>query len=116
MKPFAPIGLLVADGLGQDAFQGRLRRAAVILADPARELEDFWRHESLRADDLQDRLKGGVRRFLGQAGHAPEHFARAEGNLDTAADIDLFRQLRRNEVIELLAERDFQGDTGDHVC
>ncbi len=116
MQPFAPVGLLVADGLGQDAFQGRLRRAAVILADPAGELEDLGRDQRLRADDLQDGFEVGARRFLGQASDAPEHFARAEGDLDTAADVNLVRQLWRNEVIELLAERDFQSDAGNHVC
>ncbi len=116
MKPLAPVGLLVADGLGQDAFQRRLRRAAVVIADPARELEDLGRDERLRADDFEDGLEPGVRRLLGQPGHAPQHFARAERDLDTAADVNLVRQFGRDEVIELLAERDFQGNAGNHVC
>jgi hypothetical protein len=61
VKPFAPVGLLVADGLGQDAFQGRLRRAAVVFANPAGELEDFGSDQRLRTDDFQDGLEPGVR-------------------------------------------------------
>ena len=114
VKPFTPPGFLVAHGFGEDAFQGGLRRAAVVVADPAGKLEDFGRNERLRADDLEDRLQCRVGGLLGQPGYAAQHLARAERNLDAAADLDLTGQLRRDEVIELLAERQFQGDAGDH--
>jgi hypothetical protein len=82
----------------------------------AGELEDFGGDQRLRADDFEDGLEPGVRRFLGQTGHAPQYFARAERDLHPAADIDLVRQLWRNEVIELLAEGDFQADVRNHIC
>ena len=61
MKPLAPVGVLVADGFGQDALQCRLRRAAVVFSDPAGELENFRRHQRLGAEHLQDRFEPGVR-------------------------------------------------------
>ena len=76
---------------GRTLFKRHLRRAAVVIADPARELEDLGRDERLRADDLEDGLEAGVGRLLGQPGHAPEHLARAERDLDAAADVDLLR-------------------------
>ena len=114
-QPFAPAGLFAADGFGQDTFQGGFRCATIIAADPAGELQDFGRDERLCADDFEDGFQPGVCRRLGQPGDAPEHFARAERNLDTAADVDLVGQLGGNEIIELLAERQFQGDAGDHL-
>ena len=116
MQPLAPVGLLVADGSGQDAFQRRLRRATVVIADPPGQLQNLGRHQRLRADDLQDGLEARVRRLFGQPGHAAQHLARSERDLDAAADLDLVRELGRNEVIELLAEGDFQRNAGNHVC
>src|ERR1039458_5844316 len=116
MKPLAPVRLLVADSFGQHAFQGRLRRAAVVLADPAGELKDFGCDERLRANDFEDGLKGRVLRFLSQASYAPEHLARAERDLHSAAEVNFVRELGRNIVIELLAECDFKGNAGNHAC
>ena len=102
-EPLAPAGLFVADGVGQDALEGDFRRATIILADPAGEFENFRRHQRLLADDFQDRLQIGVRRFLRQRRHTTHHFARPEWNLDAAPHIHLLRQVRRDGVIELFA-------------
>ena len=55
-QPFAPRRIFLSHGLGQDRLQRDLRRAAVIFADPARELQNFWCHQRLLADDLDDRF------------------------------------------------------------
>ena len=46
-------------GLGKNAFQSNLRCAAIILADPARELEDLGRDQRLAADGVQNRAQLG---------------------------------------------------------
>ncbi len=113
-ETLAPASLLLADGFGQDALERNLRRAAIIFANPPRQLEDFGRDEGLRADDLDDGPQAGVRGFLGQRRHATQHFAGAEGHLHAAAHIHLVHQLGRDEVIELLAQGEFEGHTGNH--
>ena len=114
-QPLAPAGFLLAHGFGQDAFQGGFRRAAVIFGNPARELQDLRRDQGLRADDFEDGFESGVRRFLGQRGDDAQDLARTERHLHPAADIDLSRQSGRNQIIELLAERDFEADAGNHA-
>ena len=113
-QPLAPAGFFLADRFGQDAFQGDFGRAAIIFANPARELEDLGRDERLRADDFEDGLEIRMRGFLGERRDATEHFARAERHLHAAADVHLSFEPGRNRIIELLAERDFKGDAGDH--
>jgi hypothetical protein len=113
-QPFAPAGFLLAHGFGQDGFQRGFRRAAIVLGNPAREFQDLRRDERLRADDFENGFEIGVRRFLGERGDAAENFARAERHLHAAAHLDLPRQSGRNQIIELLAERDFKADAGDH--
>ena len=113
-EAFAPAGLFLAHGFGQDAFQGNFGRTAVILADPAGELEDFGGDKRLRADDFQDGPQIDVRGFLGERGDATKHFARAELHLHAAADVHLSDKFRRNEVIKLLAERELQCDPCNH--
>ena len=49
VEALAPAGLFFADGFGEDAFEGRFRRAAVIFPDPTGELEDFRGDEGLGA-------------------------------------------------------------------
>ena len=112
----APAGFFLAHGFGQDGFQRDFRRAAVIFGNPAREFQHLRRDERLRADDLENRLEIGVRGFLGQRGDDAENLARAERHLHAAADVDLSGQSGRNQIIELLAERDFEADAGDHVA
>ena len=57
----------------------------------------------------------GVRGFFGEGGDATKNFSRAERHLHTAADLDLSGQSGRNQIIELLAEGDFETDAGDHA-
>ena len=68
----------------------------------------------MRADDFEDGFEIGVAGFFGHGGDDAENFPRAERHLHAAADIHLPRQRRRNRIIELLAQRDFQTDAGDH--
>ena len=93
---FFPAFLFLAHGFGQNAFQRGLRRAAIIFANPAREFQNFRRHQSLRADDFENGFEFGVRRFLGERGDTSENFPRAERHLHAAADFDLPGQFRRN--------------------
>ena len=102
------MGVLLAHGFGQDALQRRLRRAAVVFADPACELENLGRDERLRADDFEDGLEVRVRRLLGERGDDAENLARAERHLHAAAHIHRVGEFWRDGVIELLAERDFE--------
>ena len=113
-QSFAPAGVFLAHGFGQDGFQRGFRRAAVIFANPARELQDFRRHQRLRADDFENGFEVRVAGFLGDGGDDAENFARAERHLHAAADINLSGQFRRNQIIKFLAQRDFQTDAGDH--
>ena len=111
---FFPAISFLADGFGQNAFQRRLRRAAIILGNPAREFQHLGRDERLRADDFENGLEICVTGFFGNGGDDAENFARPERHLHPAADINLSSQPRRNEVIEFLPQRDFQADAGDH--
>ena len=114
-QPFAPASLLLAHGLGQDAFEGGLRRATVIIPNPARQLQDFRRDERLRADDFENGFEPGMGGFLGQRGDHAQNFPRPERNLHPAANVNLVRQAGRNQIIELLAKRDFKADAGNHA-
>src|SRR5439155_11432860 len=78
------------------------------------ELEHLRRDERLRADDFENRLELRVRGFLGERRDAAKHLARTKRHLDAAAHVHLARQRGRNEVIELLPQRDFESDAGDH--
>ena len=113
-QAFAPAGFFLAHGFGQNGFQRDFRRAAVIIGNPAREFQDLRRDERLRADDFENGFEIGVCRFLGERGDAAQNFSRAERHLHAAAHLDLPRQSGRNQIIELLAERDFEADAGNH--
>jgi hypothetical protein len=106
--------IFLAHGVGQDALERNLRRAAVVVRNPSRELEHLRRHETVRADDLRDGPQVRVRALLDDRGHDAVHLARAEGDFDARAHVNARCQLRRNGVIKLLAERDLEGDAGDH--
>ena len=114
-QPLAPAGLFLAHSLGQDALERNLRRAAIIFANPSRQFQDFGRDQRLRAEDLDDGLEPRVGGFLGDGRDAAQHLARSERHLHAAAHVHLVRQFRRNQVVKLLAEREFQGDTGNHA-
>ena len=86
----------MADGFGQDAFQRGFRGAAIVIADPAGELEDSGSDEGLPAEDFEDGFQPCVSRLLDQSSDAAQHFPRAERDLDAAADVNLVRQLGRN--------------------
>ena len=115
-QSLAPAGFLLAHGFGQNGFQRDFRRAAVVIGNPARELQDLRRDERLRADDFENGFEIGVRRFLGERGDAAENLARAERHLHAAADLDLSGQSGRNQIIKFLAQRDFKADAGNHVA
>jgi hypothetical protein len=54
-----------------------------------------------------------VGRIAGERRHHAEDLASAERHLDARADFDPSGKLRRDDVIELAAEGDLKGDTGD---
>ena len=114
MQTLAPAFLLLADGIRQDALERDLRRAAIVIRDPARQPQHLGRDRTLRADDLENGAEIRVRRFLDERGDDARHLARAERNFHARSDLDAARQLRRDGVIELLAERNFEGDARDH--
>jgi len=113
-QPFAPARVFLAHRFGQNTFQRDLRCAAIILANPARELQNFRRHQSLRADDFENGLEIKMAGFFRERGDHAENFPRAERHLHPAAHINLSRQFRRNGIIKFLPQRDFQTDAGDH--
>ncbi len=114
-QSLAPAGFFLAHGFGQNGFQRGFRRAAVVIGNPARELQDLRRDERLGADDFQNWFEIGVRGFFGEGGDATKNFSRAERHLHAAADLDLSGQSGRDQIIELLAERDFETDAGNHA-
>ena len=113
-QSLAPAGFLLAHGFGQNGFQRGFRRATVVIGNPAREFQDLRRDERLGADDFQNGFEIGMCGFLGEGGDATQNFSRAEWHLYAAADLDLSGQSGRNQIIELLAERDFEADAGNH--
>ena len=113
-QPLAPTRVLMAHGFGQHGLECDLRRAAVIVRNPARELEDFGRHERLCADDFENGFESRVRRFLRHRRNDAENFPRAERNLYPTAHVHLAHQFRRDGVIELLAEGYFESDASNH--
>ena len=68
----------------------------------------------MRADDFDDRLQARLSRLLRNRRDHAQNFARTERHLHAATDVHLARQLSRDGVIELLAEGDFEADTGNH--
>ena len=113
-EAFAPAVLLAANDLGQHALQGGLRRAAVVVRDPARELEHAGRDEGLLADDAGEVTEVRVRGLLGECRDAAHDLPVAEGHLHARADLHPPSQLRRDGVVELPAKGDLKGDAGDH--
>ena len=99
---------------GYDPTSTDLHLGHTITMRKLRQFQDLGRDESLRADHLDDRFEFRVRGFLGESRDATQDFARTERDLDAAADVDLPGQAGRYEVIELLAEREFERDAGDH--
>ena len=67
------------------------------------------------ADDFENWFEIGMHGFFGEGGDTAQNFSRAEWHLHAAADLDLSRQSGRNQIIELLAERDFEADAGNHA-
>ena len=114
MEEFAPAGGFFPHRLGQHALERGLGRAAVVVADPARQLQHLGRDEGLFADDFEERLRIRVLRGFGQRRDTAQHLARSERHLHAGAHFDPARQLRGNEVIKLPAQRDFQRDPCDH--
>src|SRR5258705_5987046 len=55
-----------------------------------------------------------LRRISSERRHDAEHLARAEGHVYAAADFNPAFQLSGNQVVELFAEGDFEGDARDH--
>ena len=114
VKAFAPAGLLLAHGLGQNALERQFDGAAVVLADPARELEHLGGDGALLADDLGDGAEVRVRGLLDERRDHAQHLARAEGNFDTAAHLDPAGEFRRDRIVKFPAQGDFKGDARDH--
>ena len=115
VKPFSPAFLLLAHRIGQHTLEGGLRRAAIILGNPAGQFEHSRRHQRLRANDFGYGLKCVVIRLFSQTGHAPEHLSAAERHLHTRAHLHPAFQFRRDQVVKLPAQGDFQCDTRDHA-
>ena len=115
VESLAPASVFVANSIGKDGFERDFGSAAVVLANPASELEDFGRDERLRADDFEDGLEFGAVGCLSKSGDAAEHLARAKRNLDAAAHADLSSEIRGNGVIELFPESEFEGNASDHL-
>src|ERR1035437_5673045 len=99
---------------GKTDFNAVSGAAAIVLADPPRELQNFRRHQGLRADDFENGFEIRVAGFLGDGGDDAENFPRAERNLHAAADIHLSGQFGRNGIIKFLAQRNFETDASDH--
>ena len=116
-QSLAPAGFLLAHGFWQDGFQGDFRRAAVIIRNPASELQNLWRDESRtagRTSDPQNGFEVGNRGFFCKGSDIAKNFSRTEWHLHAAAHFDLPRKSRRNQIIKLLAQRNFEADTGNH--
>ncbi len=109
-----PAVLLASYRLRQHALQGGFQRAAIVVRNPARELEHARRDQALAADYLVDRLEIGVRRIVAHRGDDAQDLARAERHLDACALGHEFAQLVGDEVVKLAAQGDFEGDPGDH--
>src|SRR5678809_1490324 len=99
-KHFAPAGLLLANGVGQDGFQCYFGRAAVVIGNPTRELEDFWRDECLCANDFEDWLQTRMRGFFGEPRNTAEDFSWTKRDLNSSANFDLLGKRGRNGVVE----------------
>ena len=52
--------------------------------------------------------------FFGEGGDDAEDFAGTEGDLHAAADVHEAGEGFGDEVVELLAEGEFESDAGDH--
>ena len=71
--------------------------------------------KSVLPESVRKEKEGWRERLFDQRRHTAHHLPRTERDFDPRADLDLFRHFCRNQVIELLAERDFQCHTGDHA-
>ena len=115
VQTLPPTGVLGAHGLRQHTLEGDLWRAAIVVGDPARQRQHLGRYQRRCADDLHDRPELREGGFLGQGGDDAEDLPPAKGHLDARPHVHLPEEFRRDGVIKLLAERDFQSDTGDHA-
>ena len=68
----------------------------------------------LASDDFEERAQVGMGRGFEQGGDAAEDVAMGKGGLDARADLHLSGQLGGDEVIELFAQSQIEGDTSDH--
>ena len=114
MQALAPAGVFSAHRLRQHALEGDLRRAAIVVSDPARQRQHLGRHQRRRADDPDDGPELGEGGFLSQRGDDAKDLPSAKGHLDARPHVHLPEQFRRDGVIKLFPERDFQGDAGNH--
>ena len=114
VQPFAPAFLLLAHSVRQHRLHSDLRRAAVVVGDPAHEAQNRRRHQCLTADRLDDLAEIAVRRLVEHRRHHPHYLARPERHLHPRALVDAALQLLRHEVVKLTSDSDVQCHTGNH--
>ncbi len=113
-QSLTPARLLLPHRLGQDALQRNLRRTAVVIRNPPGQLQHPRRHERWRSHHPQDGPQVRMRRMLHQRRHAPRNLPRTKGNFHPRPHGHLGLQFRRNDIIELLPEGDFQRYASNH--
>ena len=114
MEAFLPARVLLADGIREDALEGNLDGAAVVAGDPAGEVKDLGGDDPGDADDGVHGAEVGVGRGFGEGGNEAGNEAMAEGDLEAGADLHAVEQGLGDGVVELLADRDLEGDACDH--
>jgi len=109
------IRALFPDGAGQDGADGRLDRRAVVLGNPAREVEDVLFDKRLLADSVADFLELGNIHvgFVGQADDKAACLGPAERNDNLRADPQVQFKPLGDQVIEFPVHGDLNNHFGD---
>src|SRR5947209_17845512 len=108
MQPLSPAGFLLAHGLGQDAFESDLRRAAIVVGNPAGQFQDLGGHEGLCSDDSKNGLELCMCRLLGQTSYTAHYLSPTKGHLNAAANADLRDEIGRDGIIKFLSQGDLE--------